>query len=332
MSLDPVAYLPYKDPDDFIREVTDRIWVDRDIAYIVDNYEPDSIVHTSLGTVVGRDGVIEGSTMRMAAVPGHIGQAEDVVWEARGDDAFLSSHLVFSADEHLVDGRNIPIRKRTVANCLYRRGRMVEEWVVRDDLADCLQSGLDPDEVARGLTFQGYSGSMLEEPPQDVLLKGDSGTRPDVYRPECEMVLEFIDEVWSQRRLHKVKDFMERDLFLHTIGDRTVIRPERYQSDLLAVVGPFPDARFAVRDIQTNHSPRYGGLRVAVLWTMHGTYRGVPAFGPLTGRPVTVLGVSQFLIHEGRIVKEVRVYDEISLRAQINATREDGARVEANIY
>ncbi|UYM26224.1 MFS transporter [Streptomyces albus] len=84
MALDPVAYLPYKDPDDFIREVTDRIWVARDIAHIVDNYEPDSIVHASLGTVVGRDGVIEGSTMRMASSPGHVGQAEDVVWEARG--------------------------------------------------------------------------------------------------------------------------------------------------------------------------------------------------------------------------------------------------------
>jgi predicted ester cyclase len=332
MPLDPVAYLPYKDPDDFIREVTDRIWVDRDIAYIVDNYEPDSIVHTSLGTVVGRDGVIEGSTMRMAGTPGHIGQAEDVVWEARGDDAFLSSHLVFSADEHLVDGRSVPIRKRTVANCLYRRGRMVEEWVVRDDLADCLQSGQDPDEVARGLAFQGYTGSMLEEPPKDVLLQGVSGARPDEFRPECEMVLEFIDDVWTRRRLHRVNDFMVRDLFLHTIGDRTVIRPERYQSDLLAMVGPFPDARFAVRDIQTNHSPRYAGLRVAVLWTMHGTYRGIPAFGPLTGRPVTVLGVSQFLIQEGRIVKEVRVYDEIALRAQINAGRGDGPPVEANIY
>ncbi|MEU4012306.1 ester cyclase [Streptomyces pseudogriseolus] len=332
MPLDPVAYLPYKDPDDFIREVTDRIWVDRDIAHIVDNYEPDSIVHTSLGTVVGRDGVIEGSTIRMGSTPGHIGQAEDVVWEARGNDAFLSSHLVFSADEHLVDGRLVRIRKRTVANCLYRRGRMVEEWVVRDDLADCLQSGLDPAEAARELTFQGYSGSMLDEPPQDVLLNGVSGPRPDAFRPECEMVLEFIDEVWTQRRLNRVNDFMDRDLFLHTIGDRTVIRPERYQSDLLAMVGPFPDARFAVRDIQTNHSPRYAGLRVAVLWTMHGTYRGIPAFGPLTGRPVTVLGVSQFLIQEGRIVKEVRVYDEISLRAQINAGRGDGPEVAANIY
>ncbi|GAA2295016.1 ester cyclase [Streptomyces kunmingensis] len=332
MPLDPAAYLPYKDPDDFIREVTDRIWVDRDIAYIVDNYEPDSIVHTSLGTVVGRDGVIEGTTMRIGSTPGHIGQAEDVVWEARGDDAFLSSHLVFSADEHLVDGRNVRVRKRTVANCLYRRGRMVEEWVVRDELADCLQLGIDPAEAARALRFQGYTGSMTEEPPKDVLLSGVSGPRPDEFRPECEMVLEFIEEVWSQRRLNKINDFMVRDLFLHTVGDRTVIRPERYQSDLLSLVGAFPDAKFAVRDVQTHYSERHAGLRVAVLWTMHGSYRGTAAFGPLTGQPVTMLGVSQFLVQEGRIVKEFRVYDEISLRAQINAARGDGPDVEVNIY
>lgn len=44
MPLDPVAYRPYQDPDDFIREVTDLIWVDRSISFIRDNYEPDSIV------------------------------------------------------------------------------------------------------------------------------------------------------------------------------------------------------------------------------------------------------------------------------------------------
>ncbi|MEU0462914.1 ester cyclase [Amycolatopsis sp. NPDC006131] len=330
MPLDPVAYQPYEDPDDFIREVTDRIWVQRDISYITDNYEPDSIVHGGLGTVVGRDGVIEGSLMRIAQVPQHVGQAEDVVWEARGDDAFLSSHLVFSADTHIVNGVEVPIRKRTIANCLYRRGRMVEEWVVRDDLADCLQLGLDPAEVARGLRFRGYEGSMTKPAPADVLTAGDSGPRPDDHRPECEMVLEFIEEVWNARRLHKVTDFMPRDLFLHTIGDRTVLRPDGYQRDLLTQIAPFPDARFEVRDIQTNYAERYAGLRIAVLWVMKGSYRGVPEFGPLTGQPVDLLGVSQFLVQGGRITREIRVFDQIALRAQINS--HESSFTDTNIY
>ncbi|WP_232668244.1 nuclear transport factor 2 family protein [Pseudonocardia sp. TRM90224] len=332
MPLDPVAYEPYQDPDDFIREVTDRIWVQRDVSYILDNYEPDSIVHGGLGTVIGRDGVVDGSLMRIAGTPQHVGQAEDVVWEARGGDAFLSSHLVFSSDENLVDGRMIRVRKRTVANCLYRRGRMVEEWVVRDELADALQRGLDPDEVARGLRFRGYEGSMTKPAPADVLAVGDSGPRPDDFRTECEMVLEFLQEVWNGRRYQKVTDFMVRDLFLHTVGDTTIVRPDGYQRDLLALVAPFPDAQFAVRDVQTNHSERYAGLRIAVCWVMRGTYRGTPAFGPLTDQPVDLLGVSQFLVQGGRIVREVRVFDEIALRAQINATRGDGEFTDTNIY
>ncbi len=332
MPLDPVAYRPYEDPDDFIREVTDRIWVQRDVSYIVDNYEPDSIVHGGLGTVVGREGVIEGSLMRIATTPQHVGQAEDVIWEARGDDAFLSSHLVFTSDQHVIGGRPTRVRKRTIANCLYRRGRMVEEWVVRDELADCLQHGTDPDELARTYRFRGYEGSMTEPAPADVLTAGDSGPRPDDFRPECEMVLEFVDEVWNQRRLHKVPQYMERDLFLHTVGDVTVVRPDGYQRDLLSLVAPFPDARFAVRDVQTNHSERYAGLRVAVMWTMNGTYHGIPAFGQLTNAPIELLGVSQFLVQRGRIVREVRVFDEIALRAQINSTRGDLAFTETNIY
>ncbi|HEY3560212.1 MAG TPA: ester cyclase [Kribbella sp.] len=332
MALDPVAYKPYKDPDDFIREVTDLIWIDRDISYIVDNYEPDSIVHGSLGTTVGRDGVIEGSLMRIAATPARVGQAEDVIWEQRGDDAFLSSHLVFSADREIVDGRTVQLRSRTVANCLYRRGRMVEEWVVRDTLAGCLQLGLDPDEEARRQGFIGWTGSMTRPAKADVLSEGDSGPRPDDFRPECELVLGFIHEVWNERRLNKVRDYMVRDLFLHSVGDQTFVRPDGYQRETLRLLSSFPGAVFEVRDVQTNYAERYAGLRIAVLWKMTGVYAGVEQFGPLTGKPVEVLGVSQFLVQDGRITREVRVYDEIALRAQINATRGAEPIAQSNIY
>lgn len=333
MALNPVAYKPYADPDDFIREVTDLIWVQRDISHIVDNYEPDSIVHGGLGTTVGRDGVIAGSLMRIAETPQHVGQAEDVIWEARGDDAFLSSHLVFASDRHLVDGTFRNVRSRTVANCLYRRGRMVEEWVVRDTLAQSLQRGIDPDEAARRVAFQGFQGSWLESPPADVLAAGDSGPRADDHRSECEMVLEMIEEVWNERRLNRVHDFFVRDLFLHTVGDVTVVRPDGYQRDLLELVAPFPNGKFAVRDVQTNYAERYAGLRIAVLWQLKGAYEGTPTYGALTNAPVDLMGVSQFLVQNGRIVREVRVYDDVALRAQINSTRGDDATfISSNIY
>jgi len=326
MPLDPVAYSPYSDPDDFIREVTDLIWVRRAIGHIRENYEDDSIVHGAFGTSVGRDEVLQGSLMRIAATPDRIGQAEDVIWEARGDDAFLSSHLVLS-----VDPRSDFI-SRTVANCLYRRGRMVEEWVVRDYLAIVQQLGQDPDEVARHMAFLGYSGSMSEAPPSDVLAVGDSGPRPDEFRGEAAMVLEFIAEVWNQRNLNRVEDFTVRDLVVHTIGYTTVIRPEGYRRALLKLIRPFPAGIFEVRDVVTNFAGRYAGLRVAVAWKFTGQYNGTPDFGALTGSPVELLGISQFLVQSGRIVREVRIYDEIALRTQIAARRGDQPYSNTNIY
>ncbi len=326
MPLDPIAYKPYADPDDFIREVTDLIWVNRAIGYIRENYEPDSIVHGAYGTSVGRDEIIEGSLMRISATPDRIGQAEDVVWEARGDDAFLSSHLVLSADP------NNDFVSRTVANCLYRRGRMVEEWVVRDSLGIALQLGQDPDELARQKAFRGYVGSFTQPAQPDVTAVGDSGPRPDDFRPEVEMVLEFIQRVWNDRELEKVDDFWIRDLVLHTVGHRTIIRPEGYRRALLRLIRPFPAGQFEVRDVQTNFDPRYAGLRIAVLWKLSGSYNGAADFGPLTGSPIDLLGVSQFLVQNGRIVREVRVYDEIALRTQIAARRGDEPYTGANIY
>jgi len=326
MPLDPIAYKPYADPDDFIREVTDLIWVNRAIGYIRENYEPDSIVHGAYGTSVGRDEIIEGSLMRISATPDRIGQAEDVVWEARGDDAFLSSHLVLSADP------NNDFVSRTVANCLYRRGRMVEEWVVRDSLGIALQLGQDPDELARQNAFRGYVGSFTQPAQPDVIAVGDSGPRPDDFRPELEMVLEFIQRVWNDRELEKVDDFWIRDLMLHTVGHRTIIRPEGYRRALLRLIRPFPAGQFEVRDVQTNFEPRYAGLRIAVLWKLSGSYNGAADFGPLTGSPIDLLGVSQFLVQNGRIVREVRVYDEIALRTQIAARRGDEPYTGANIY
>lgn len=306
--------------------MTDLIWVDRAIGHIRENYQPDSIVHGVLGTSVGRDQVIQGTLMRISDTPDRIGQAEDVVWEQRGDDAFLSSHLVLSVDP--VSG----FRSRTIANCLYRRGRMVEEWVARDGLAIALQLGADPDEWARQKAFQGFSGGFAGPPAPDITRSGDSGPRPDDHRGEVELVLEFLQRVWNDRDLDQVQNYAVRDLVLQTVADKTVIRPEGYRRSLLSLLRSFPAAQFEFRDVATNVSARHGGLRVAVLWKMAGRYDGMPDYGPLTGSDVEVLGVSQFTIWGGRIVREMRVYDDLAIRTQIHGARGDVPYSSGNIY
>jgi predicted ester cyclase len=325
-ALDEVAYAPYSGPEEFIVEWTDRIWVQRGIGLIRENYAADAIVHGAYGTSRGVEPVVQGTLMKINAYPDRVGQAEDVVWEARDEDAFLSSHLVFSSGTHTgLSGYGPPTGRsfssRTVANCLYRRGVMVEEWVVRDEYAVVEQLGLDPAAVARQSAFRGWDRNA--SPCADVLAAGDSGARPDDHRGECEHVLALVEAVWNERMLHRVTDFVARDVTCHTTRNRTLTRPDGYQRSLLDLLAPFPDARFEVRDVVANYSGPHGGLRIGIVWWLRGTYGGTAAYGPVTGCPVEILGSSQFLLRNGRIVREWRVYDEIAVMAQIAAARGD---------
>jgi hypothetical protein len=55
------------------------------------------------------------------------------------------------------------------------------------------------------------------------------------------------------------------------------------------------------------------------IYPMHGTYGGVPAYGPTNGAPITLLGASHFELRDGRVLREWRIYDEVAAMAQIAA-------------
>ncbi|MFC8933976.1 ester cyclase [Rhodococcus sp. NPDC057135] len=326
--LNEIAYKPYADPEEFIVEWTDRIWVERGVGLIRENYAPDSIVHGAYGTGIGVEPVVRSTLTKISGFPDRVGQAEDVVWEARGDDAFLSSHRIFSSgtDTSLStygppSGRRYSAK--TIANCLYRRGVMEEEWVVRDEFAVISDLGLDPAAVARDLAFSEFTGSATLSGSVDVLTGGDSGPRPDLFRGECDFVLEMIEEVWNQRNFDRIGQYVPRDVLCHTTRNRTLSRQANFQSSIIDMLAPFPDARIHVRDIAANYSEHHGGLRVAVVWWLTGTYTGVPAYGRPTGSPVQVLGSSQFLFRDGKITTEWRIYDELSTLTQIVHARGD---------
>lgn len=335
-TLAPAAYAPYGDPEEYILRWTDRIWLEGGMGLIREMYAPDLLVHGAYGDIVGVEAVIRGSVSKRSALPNRSGGPEDVVWEPRGENGFVSYHRALHVGPH--DGPSLygpPTHRssvsRGIAVCLVRDAVVVEEWVVRDEYAVVEQLGFDPEEIARRIAFSSNTvalgtaaaGDRFGEPPANPLAVGESGPRPDDHPAEATLIFELFDRLWNQRMFQLLADLVHPDVIGMSAGGRTVTRTNGYLRELWRLLGPFPDAQIEVRDIAVNTSG-FHGTRVAVLWRLRGTYSGAPLYGPTTDAPVEVLGSSMFLLREGRIYREWRVYDDLAVLVQIARARGGG--------
>ena len=253
-----------------------------------------------------------------------------MVWEQRGHDGFISSHRVLNNATHNgfwtygpPTGRQWV--NRGTAHCLVRGGKVVEEWVMRDEFAVLQDLGLDPFAIAGQLAKNSpvlgqamqteASGAFAGEYPDPVRL-GMSGERPARHDDECRMVAEMFERVWNGRFMDEVPKYCADTIAIQSVRLRRAMGISHYQNDLIDLLAVVPDGRVSIRDFSTHWSPDLG-LRVAAIWLMRGTYSGVPAYGPVNRAPVSILGSSHFEFRRGKIIREWRMYDEIALIAQI---------------
>jgi predicted ester cyclase len=326
MTLDPRAFAPYPTPEEYILDWTDRIWAEAGIGAIRGMYRDDVIVRGASGTTVGVAPVVTGSLAKKAAFPDRIGVGEDVIWEERGQSRFVSYHRVLHTGAQtevwaygLPTGisavsRNLPV-------CLVEDGLVIEEWVARDEWAVVAGLGHDPAAAAAAVRVNpGNEGLFGRKGFPDPVVEGESGPRPDTHRAEAEFVRDLFVRIFGERRFDEVSNFYSRDSVLHTTRHRTVTRQRGIQNDALRFLAPFPDAVVEVRDIAVHSSPEQG-TRASVLWRLAGTYSGLPLYGPITGKQVEIMGMSQFEFRGGKISAEYRVFDEVAVLAQILAHR-----------
>ncbi len=335
--LRPAAYAPYHSPRDYILSWTDVIWIERGIGRLGEHYAADIKVHTAYGETYDFDSVVSNSVQKFAAFPnGGGGHGEDVVWEQRGPNGFVSSHRVLKTGTHTgfwtygaPTGRDWI--SRTVAHCLVQDNLIVEEWLVRDEFAVLEHLGLDPYKIAAELASASpVTGETLVPGPTtgafagriaDPVTHGVSGPRPARYQAECAMIADLFETVWNKRRFDLANRYCHDGVVCHTVRMRRVQSLDAYKVEIINLLASFPDAKIELRDIAVNDSSDLG-LRIATIWTLSGTYCGVPTYGPITRTPVTILGSSHFELRDGRVLREFRIYDEVAAIAQIVRGRE----------
>ena len=139
----------YSDIVDYIIRCTHRIWEQKDIGLCRTHYADDCVVHTMTGPTMGVEAVVQGTINALASYPDRRVIAEDVIWSEDEPGVFLSSHRIVSDATHLGDEASAfaslsQAGVSTIADCLVSRNRIVEEWLVRDNLTAARQIGCDP--------------------------------------------------------------------------------------------------------------------------------------------------------------------------------------------
>lgn len=319
----------YVDIVDYIVRVTHRIWEEKAIGLIYDTYASNVIIHTTEGTVYGRDKVVADTAKGISAYPDLRSPAQDVIWTGNDKDGFHSSHRAFyMATNRGYTAYGPPTGRRVarwvIAHCLVKENRIVEEWLTRDELASVRQLGYDQIELARRMAAR-EAASGVRNPALETIGEVDrvmGQTTPEPLPPMGEdfevesYVRRVLHEVWNWRMVNKVRDYYGPTYEGYASTNRELYGLGDLSAYILSLVAAFPDLVMNV-DWVGYLGDAQRGYRVAVRWTMQGTHDGFGHYGEPSGKRVKLLGNTHYFIHNRKIVKEWTLFDEFALLKQI---------------
>lgn len=307
----------------YIIRITERIWHDREVDLCLKWYSEDCAIHTLAGPIIGAQTVADNTWATLAAFPDRRLDGDNVIWSDEGDGSFLSSHLITSKMTNLGDSDFGPatgkrVLVRTIADCLARANRIVEEWLVRDNLALVEQLGFVPAEVAaRQAARDAERGRPLVKvlAPYHAAARASAPAAP--ASPAAEVAVALLRACWQDGDDARAAALSDFRLNAWVPGGRFLYGPDshaEWRAPIRAAFGP--RARLAIEHIA--EVPYLGEARdVAVRWSLAGWHEGAGAYGEPTGAPLLIMAVSHFRVIGGRVREEVTIWDDIAVLRQI---------------
>lgn len=307
----------------YIIRITERIWHDREVELCLKWYSQDCAIHTLAGPIAGAQTVVDNTWATLAAFPDRRLDGDNVIWSDEGDGSFLSSHLITSKMTNCGDSDFGPatgkqVLVRTIADCLCRDNRIVEEWLVRDNLALVKQFGFDPHAVAaRQAARDAERGkplvTVLAPYHADAIAGEDAAPRSEAQR----IAVALLRAAWGHGDEGDTNALSDFRLGAWVPGGAFLYGPDQHAAWRAPIRAAF-GARARLRIEHIAEVPYLGEARdVAVRWSLAGWHDNVGAYGEPTGAPLLIMAVSHFRVISGRVREEVTIWDDIAVLRQI---------------
>ena len=317
----------YTDIVDYIIRCTHKIWEEGGIGLIYTHYAHNVSIWTTSGRTYGRDAIVESTLSSLAAFPNRRLYGDEVIWAGNDQEGFHTSHRYTSVAKNTGYSWYGPPTGRTathsgIANCLVKENRIVEEWVVSDELGLLLQLGLDPRAVVEKFC-QGDS-RPASQPREYALPERVAGqTVPAALPPKPEggfavedFVRRSLHEIWNWRLLNKIDAYYVPGYVCHTTRGRHLRGLGAFKAFVLSLLGTFTDAMLTVEHFYALGNDAEG-YRTMTRWNLQGTHKGPGPYGEPTGQPFYLMGITHHTIKDGHFVEEWTYFDEVALLMQL---------------
>jgi len=312
----------FQTPEQYIIDITYKIWEERGIGRIYDWYAAEGPVHSPHGVTYSVESVVKHTLETMQEFPDREALAEDVIIGDRAE-GFLSSHRVRSTATHLGDGAfgaatNRSLTMLVIADCLCRDNQIVEEWLVRDQAGVASQLGHDPVVFGHALGADNPEAYIIGNEamhqrwadPEGFVIVGDNGI--------ANRIVETSDAMWNGKNLQVMADGYDRAVRFEGPAGYLSYGRARTGDLFSSILASIPDGRFEPHHLIVRQQPERA-VRVALRWSFCGSHSGRGRYGIPTNVPLALLGITHFELRDGLIANEWMVVDETAIYAQIAA-------------
>ncbi len=318
---------------DYIVRITYRIWDEKQVDLCKRYYSEDCAIETLGGDVTGVDTVIKNTWNTLKGWPDRTLDADNVVWSGNENDGYHSSHLITShmtntGPSEFGEPTGKMARIKTIADCLCLENRIIEEWLMRDNLGLVQQMGLNPWQVAKDqASHDAQTGNNLRD--LHIARHGKTLERKlniATHKPEQpesspeEFVTSLFSNLWAVGDLDKVSNYYDYRVGFEGPGGRNLYGAKQIAGYIDELRTVMPDLAISIDHV--GDVPYLGGARdIAVRWSLAGTHTEEGIYGEPSYGPVYILGGSHFRVINGRVRNESTVFDELAVMRQVERNR-----------
>ncbi len=321
----------YRNIIDYIVRITYRIWEDRDVEYIGKTYSDDSHVFDDYGLQRGSTKIIADTHHTTGAFSDIELIADEIVWAGDDEVGFHTSHRTIIRGTNDGDSKYGPATNRTIdvlviANCVALNNEIYLEHVLYNTSAMIEQLGLDLDVMTEKLVEAAPAGwprnrQIWEQlraagRPEKPLSAGEPITGFDVDA----FARDQLDRLWNRQDYAALADAYVENFSFEGPTNRNFYGAAEYGRMLQGLRSAFPDLALSVDEVYWMGNEEDGFL-TSERWSATATHAGDGLYGPATHQPVTIWGITQHEIKDGRVQREWMLFNELDLKMQIAAAR-----------